>query len=100
MKDTVSYNIFPVWLWRENGVVIPCFKEIKNINFFSDSAMLGSKPKDEISESKKLLVPLSKRFLISGVNLGFVITQSKNKSFLVATSDSIEVRPESFSSKR
>ena len=52
-----------------------------------------------MSESKKLLVLLSKRFLISGVILGSVINRPKNKSFLVATSDSIEFRPESFSSK-
>ena len=56
-------------------------------------------PNDEISESKKLLVLLSKRFLIGGVILGSVINRPKNKSFLVATSDSIEFRPESFSSK-
>ena len=64
-----------------------------------DWAILGSTPNDEISESKKLLVPLSKRFLISGVILGSVINRPKNKSFSVATSDSIEFRPESFSSK-
>ena len=74
-------------------------KQYKRSNFFSDSAILGSRPNDEISESKKLLVLLSKRFLISGVILGSVINQPENKSFLVATSDSIEFRPESFSSK-
>ena len=62
-------------------------------------AVLGKMPNDEISELKKLLVLLSKRFLISGVILGSAINQLKNKSFLVATSDSIEFRPESFSSK-
>ena len=56
-------------------------------------------PNDEISESKKLLVLLSKRFLISGVILGSVINRPENKSFLVATSDSIKFRAESFSSK-
>ena len=56
-------------------------------------------PNDEISESKKLLVLLSKRFLISGDILGSVINRPKNKSYLMATSDSIEFRPESFSSK-
>ena len=68
-------------------------------NFFSDSAILDSTPNDEISESKKPFVLLSKRYLISGVILGSVINRPKNKSFLVATSDSIEFRPESFSSK-
>ena len=43
-------------------------------------------PNDEISESKKLLVLQSKRFLISGVILSSVINRPKNKSFLVATS--------------
>ena len=71
----------------------------KRSDFSSDSAILSRKPSDEISESKKLLVLLSKRFLISGVILGSVINRPKNKSFLVATSDSIEFRPESFSSK-
>ena len=61
--------------------------------------ILGSTPNDEISESKKLLVLLSKKFLISGVILGSAINRPKNKSFLVATSDSIEFRPKSFSSK-
>ena len=51
-------------------------------------------PNDEISELKKLLVLLSKRFLISGVILGSVISPPENKSFLVATSDSIEFKPE------
>ena len=32
-KDIVSYNIFPVWVCRENGVVIPCFKVMKKIKF-------------------------------------------------------------------
>ena len=59
---------------------------------FSDSAILGSTPSDEISESKKLLVLLSKRFLISGDILGSVISRPKNKSFLMATSDSIVAR--------
>ena len=94
------YNIFPVWVCREDGVVIPCFKVIERSNFFGDLAILGSTPNDEISESKKVLVLLSKRFLISGVILGSVINRPKNKSFLVATSDSIEFRLESFSSKR
>ena len=53
-----------------------------------------------MSESKKLLVLLSKRFLISGVILGSVVNRPENKSILVATSDSIEFRPESFSSNR
>ena len=66
---------------------------------FSDSAILSRTPNDEISESKKLLVLLSRSFLISGVMLGSVINQPKNKSFLVTTSDSTEFRPESFSSK-
>ena len=69
----------------------------KRSNFSSDSEILGRTPDDEISESKKLLVLLSKRFLISGVILGSVINRPKNKSFLVATSDSVEFRPESFS---
>ena len=56
-------------------------------------------PNDEISELKKLLVLLSKRFLSSGVILGSAINRPKNNSFLVATSDSIEFRPERFSSK-
>ena len=56
-------------------------------------------PNDEISESKKLLVLLSKRLLISGVILGSIISRPKNKSLLVATSDSVEFRPENFSSK-
>ena len=77
--------------------MIPCFKVIKKIKFISDSAILGSTPNDEISESKKLLVLLSKRFLISGDILGSVINRPKNKSFLMATSDSIEFRPESLS---
>ena len=84
MNNTVSYNIFPVWVCRENGVVIPCFKVIKRSNFSSDSAIRpsGRTPNDEISESKKLLVLLSKRFLSSGVILGSVINRPKNKSFL------------------
>ena len=59
-------------------------------------AILGSTPNEEISESKKLLVLLSKRFIISGVILGSVINRPENESFLVATSDIIELRPESF----
>ena len=47
-----------------------------------------------MSESKKLLVLLSKRYLIGGVILCSVINRPKNKSFLVATSDSIEFIPE------
>ena len=43
----------------------------KRSNFFSDSAILGSTPNNEIPESKKVLVLESKRFLISGVILGF-----------------------------
>ena len=78
---------------------IPCFKVMKRSNFSSDLAILGRTPNDEISESKKLLVPLSKRFFISGVILGSVISRPKNKSFLVAASDIIELRPEIFSSK-
>ena len=35
--------------------------------------ILGSTPNDKMSESKKLLVLLSKRFLISGVILGITI---------------------------
>ena len=58
--------------------------------FQSDKKIFGSTPEHEISESKKLFVLLSKRFLISGVNLGSVINRPKKKSFLVATSDSIE----------
>ena len=65
----------------------------------SDSAILDRTPNDEISESKKLLVLISKRSLISGVTLCSVINRPENKSFLVATSDSIEFRPESFNSK-
>ena len=56
-------------------------------------------PNDKISESKKLLVLLSKGSLISGVILGYVIKRSRTKSFFMATSDSIEFIPESFSSK-
>ena len=99
MKDIrLSLIIFfPVWACSENGVVIPCFKVIKKSNFFSDLAILGSMHNDKISGLKKLLVLLSKRFLISGVILGSVIHQPKNKSFLLATS--VEFRPESFSSK-
>ena len=79
MKDIVSCNIFLVWVCRENGVVIPCFKVIKRSNFFSDSAILGSTSNNEISQSKKLLVILLKRFLISRVILGSVINRPKNK---------------------
>ena len=75
------------------------FQSNKRSNFSSDSAILARTPNNEISESKKLLVLLSKRFLICGIILGSVINQPKNKSFLVATSDSIEFQPESFSSK-
>ena len=89
MKDIVSYNIFPVRVCRENYVVMQCFKVIKRSNFLSDPAILGSTRNDEISESKKLLVLLARRFLISGVILGSVINRPKNKSFLVATLDSI-----------
>ena len=71
MKDIVSYNIIPVWVCRENGVVIPCY----------DLAILGSTPNDEISKSRMLLVLLSKRFLISDVILGSVINRPKNKNF-------------------
>ena len=41
------------------------FQSNKNdqISFFSDSAILGSTHNDQISESKKLLVLPSKRFL-------------------------------------
>ena len=69
-------------------------KKSKTSNFFIDSAILGSTPNDEISESKKLLVLLSER---CGVILGSVINRPKNN--LVATSDSNEFRPESFSSR-
>ena len=51
------------------------------INFFSDLAILGSTPNDEISESKKILVLLSKNFLIGGVILGFVINRPNTKAF-------------------
>ena len=77
-----------------------CLKVIKKSNFLSESAILGSTPKDEISLSRKLLVLPSKRFLISDVILGSVIiNRPENKNFLVATSDSIEFRHESFGSK-
>ena len=33
MNNTVCYNIFPVWVCRENRVVVSCFKVIKNIKF-------------------------------------------------------------------
>ena len=71
----------------------------KRSNFSSGSAILGRTPNEEISESKKLLVLLSKRFLSGGVILGSVINRPKNNSFLVAISDSVEFRNESFSSK-
>ena len=57
------------------------FQSDKKSNFFSDLAIFGSTPNDEISESKKLLVLLSKRFLISGAILGSVINRPKNKTF-------------------
>ena len=69
------------------------------ISFVTRQYLVVRLGNDEISESKKLLVLPSRRFLISGVILGSVINRPKNKSFLVATSDSIEFRPESFSSK-
>ena len=59
----------------------------------------GRTPNDQTSESKKLLVLISKRSLISGAILCSVINRPENKSFLVATSDSFEFRPESFNSK-
>ena len=69
-----------------------CFKVIKTIIFFSDSAIFDSKP-NEISKSKKLLVLLSSRFLIGGVILVSVINRPKSLSFLAATSKSIKIRP-------
>ena len=56
---------------------MPRFKVLKRLSFFGDSAILGTTPNDEISESKKLLVLLSKRFLISGAILGSVINRLK-----------------------
>ena len=72
----------------QNGVVIPCFKVTKKYQILL--VILGSTPNYETSESKKLLVPLSKIF---NKWCHFI------NRILMATSDSIEFRPESFSSK-
>ena len=69
------------------------------ISFVTRQYLVVRLGNDKISESKKLLILLSRRFLISGVISGSVINRPKNKSFLVTTSDSIEFRPESFSNK-
>ena len=53
---------------------------IKISNFFSDSAIHDSTPNNEISRLKKLLVLLSKKFLIVGVILGNVMNQPDTKA--------------------
>ena len=58
--------------------------------------MLGRTPSDVISELKKLLVLLLNKLFTAGDIFGSFIRQPKNRSFLIAISDSIEFKPDSF----
>ena len=58
------------------------FQSNKKDNISSESAILGRTPYGEISESKKLLVLISERSLISGVILcSVIINRPKTKAF-------------------
>ena len=60
--------------------------------------MLGRTPSDVISELKKLLVLLSNKLFTctAGDIFGSFIRRPKNRSFLIAISDSIEFKPTAF----
>ena len=58
--------------------------------------MLGSTPSDVISELKKLLVLLSNKLFTAGDIFGSFIRRPKNRSFVIAISDSIEFKPDNF----